>query len=126
MEFSYYPGCSLHSTAREYHDSVQAVFAALDVRLHELPDWNCCGASSAHSVNRRLSLALPARNLAIAQASGRDVVMPCAACFNRHKTTDYEILCRDITGKEFTGLEDHTEFLEKDGCKELIEVLAKA
>jgi hypothetical protein len=43
-----------------------------------------------------------------------------------YKTTDYEILCRDITGKEFTGLEDHTEFLEKDGCKELIEVLAKA
>jgi heterodisulfide reductase subunit B len=36
-----------------------------------------------------LSLALPARNLAIAQAFKRDVVMPCAACFNRHKTADY-------------------------------------
>jgi heterodisulfide reductase subunit B len=91
MEFSYYPGCSLHSTAREYNDSVEAVFAALDVGLHELEDWNCCGASSAHSFNRTLSLALPARNLAIAQENGRDVVMPCAACFNRHKTADYEM-----------------------------------
>jgi heterodisulfide reductase subunit B len=64
---------------------------ALAVELHELEDWNCCGASSAHSVNRALSLALPARNLAIAQREGRDVVMPCAACFNRHKTVDHEM-----------------------------------
>ncbi len=89
MDFSYYPGCSLHSTASEYNASVQAVFGALGVGLHELEDWNCCGASSAHSLNRDLSLALPARNLAIAQKTGMDVVMPCAACFNRHKSADY-------------------------------------
>jgi heterodisulfide reductase subunit B2 len=91
MEFSYYPGCSLHSTACEYDASVRAVFDALEVQLSELEDWNCCGATSAHSLSRSLSLALPARNLAIAQEAGRDVVMPCAACFNRHKTADYEM-----------------------------------
>jgi heterodisulfide reductase subunit B len=101
--FSYYPGCSLHSTAVEYDDSVQSVFAALGVQLHELEDWNCCGASSAHSLNRSLSLALPARNLALAQEAGRDVVMPCAACFNRHKTADYEMRTR----------EDYRETIEK-------------
>jgi heterodisulfide reductase subunit B len=89
MDFSYYPGCSLHSTASEYNASVQAVFSALGVGLRELEDWNCCGASSAHSLNRALSLALPARNLAIAQKAGMDVVMPCAACFSRHKSADY-------------------------------------
>ncbi len=89
MDFSYYPGCSLHSTASEYNASVQAVFRALGVGLHELEDWNCCGASSAHSLNRALSMALPARNLAIAQKTGMDVVMPCAACFSRHKSADY-------------------------------------
>ena len=83
--FAYYPGCSLHSTAAEYDASVQAVFTALDVTLHELEEWTCCGASSAHVVNHTLALALPARNLALAQPSGRDLVMPCAACFNRHK-----------------------------------------
>jgi heterodisulfide reductase subunit B2 len=91
LEYSYYPGCSLHSTASEYNASVLAVFKALEAELHELEDWNCCGASSAHIVSRTLSLALPARNLALAQTAGRDVVMPCAACFNRHKTTDYEM-----------------------------------
>jgi heterodisulfide reductase subunit B len=91
MDFSYYPGCSLHSTASEYNASVQAVFTALGVGLHELEDWNCCGASSAHSLNRDLSLALPARNLSIAQKAGMDVVMPCAACFSRHKSADYAL-----------------------------------
>jgi heterodisulfide reductase subunit B len=111
MDFSYYPGCSLHSTASEYNDSVQEVFTALGVGLHELEDWNCCGASSAHSLNRTLSLALPARNLAIAQRADRDVVMPCAACFNRHKTADYELRTskerrasiESTVGFEFTG-----------------------
>lgn len=89
MDFSYYPGCSLDSTAVEYNDSVQAVFAALGIALHELEDWSCCGASSAHNLDRELSLALPARNISLAQQAGRDVVMPCAACFNRHKTADH-------------------------------------
>ncbi len=111
MEFSYYPGCSLHSTGLEYHLSVQAVFDALGVGLHELEDWNCCGASSAHAVSRDLALALPARNLAIAQAAGLDVVMPCAACYNRHKTADYvmrhdqekRLFLEKAAGFEFNG-----------------------
>ncbi|RCK73159.1 MAG: CoB--CoM heterodisulfide reductase subunit B [Anaerolineae bacterium] len=89
--YTYYPGCSLESTACEYDASVRAVFKALEVELHELEEWNCCGASSAHSVNPVLALALPARNLALAQALGHDLVMPCAACFNRHKSADYEL-----------------------------------
>ncbi len=89
MDYSYFPGCSLHSTAIEYGDSAQAVLAALGAELYELEDWNCCGATSAHSLNHFLALALPARNLALAQRSGRDLVLPCAACFNRHKTTDF-------------------------------------
>lgn len=95
MEYAYYPGCSLESTACEYHTSVQAVFAALGVELQELEGWNCCGASSAHSLNPSLAFLLPARNLAIAQAAGRNVVMPCAACFNRHVTVDHELRTQD-------------------------------
>ncbi|MEM5773675.1 MAG: CoB--CoM heterodisulfide reductase iron-sulfur subunit B family protein [Anaerolineaceae bacterium] len=90
-EYSYYPGCSLHSTAKEFGQSVQAVFTALDVRLNELPDWNCCSASSGHSLNPELSLALSGRNIAIAQQQRLDVVMPCAACFNRHKTAQHAL-----------------------------------
>ncbi len=83
MELSYYPGCSLHGTSVEYDESTRAVCSALDITLREIEDWSCCGATSAHSVGGDLSLALPARNLELAARDGRDVVVPCAACFNR-------------------------------------------
>jgi len=98
-EYSYYPGCSLHSTAIEFNESVQAVFKALDIDLYELEDWNCCSAASATTLNHALSLALPGRNLAIAQKSGRDVVIPCTGCYNRHKTTERELKRRSAAGQ---------------------------
>jgi heterodisulfide reductase subunit B len=104
---------------------VEAVFTALDVELHELTDWNCCGASSAHSVNRTLSLALPARNLAIAQETGRDVVMPCAACFNRHKTTEYEIRTNAARRAEIEEMVQF-EFSDMVAVRPLLDVVANA
>ncbi|HMD90410.1 MAG TPA: CoB--CoM heterodisulfide reductase iron-sulfur subunit B family protein [Anaerolineaceae bacterium] len=91
MEYSYYPGCSLHSTAREFDDSIQSIFKTLDIKLYELDDWNCCSAASATTLNHALSLALPGRNLAIAQKSGRDMLIPCTGCYNRHKSTEFEL-----------------------------------
>ncbi len=89
QSYSYYPGCSLHSTGLEYGLSTRAVFRHLGVELVELEDWNCCGASSAHALDHTLAIALPARTLALAQSGGRDLVTPCAACFNRLKRADY-------------------------------------
>ncbi len=84
MELAYYPGCSLHSTGQEFDLSVRAVFSRLGIGLTELEDWSCCGASSAHAIDPDLAVMLPARNLALAQRTGLDVLMPCAACYNRH------------------------------------------
>ncbi|MEW6751490.1 MAG: CoB--CoM heterodisulfide reductase iron-sulfur subunit B family protein [Candidatus Latescibacterota bacterium] len=91
MELSYFPGCSLHSTAREYDESTRAVCAALGIGLKELADWNCCGSTSAHSVNAELARRLPARNLEIAARAGLDLMMPCAACYSRMKTAQAEL-----------------------------------
>jgi heterodisulfide reductase subunit B len=85
MKVTYYPGCSLEGTALDYAASIAGIAPLLDVDLVELFDWNCCGASSAHSLNHRLALDLPARNLALAEKAGRDLVVPCALCFNRLK-----------------------------------------
>ena len=84
MKTGYYPGCSLGGTSREFGESLVAVAKALGAPLAEIEDWSCCGASSAHVVDHRLAVALPARNLALAEALGFDeVVAPCAACYNR-------------------------------------------
>jgi heterodisulfide reductase subunit B len=112
VSLAYYPGCSLHGTSREFDESFHAVAAALHIELQEIDDWSCCGASSAHPVDHTLGVALPARNLALAEAQGADeVVAPCAACFNRLAAARYE-LERDaalaarlpgILGRDFTN-----------------------
>lgn len=88
----FYPGCSLKGSSREYGESTLALAAALGMPLTEIDDWNCCGASSAHAVSRELSLALPARVLALAAAQGfEEVVVPCAACYNRLSLAGHEL-----------------------------------
>ena len=91
MKVSYYPGCSLHSTGLEYGESTQEVCQILDIELNELTDWNCCGASSAHSTDEVLAIELPARNLVAAEEAGLDLVVPCAACFQRFKVAEKHI-----------------------------------
>ena len=81
----------MDSTAKEYDMSVHSVCKELDVELQELPDWNCCGASSGHCTNLKLSLALPGRNLAIAEREGMDIAVSCPACFLRLKKVDYDL-----------------------------------
>jgi len=88
MKVSYYPGCSLEGTAADYAASIAGVAPLLGLELAELEDWNCCGASAAHSLNHQLALELPARNLALAEKAGRDLVVPCALCFNRLKAAE--------------------------------------
>lgn len=92
MKLGFYPGCSLNGTAREYNESVKALAPVFGIELVDIDDWNCCGASAAHAVNRDLSLALPARTLALAEKQGFDeIVVPCAACFNRLAVAQYEL-----------------------------------
>lgn len=91
MNVSYYPGCCMHGTAKGYDQSIQAVSRALGVNLVEVDGWTCCGASSAHATNFELSVALPTRNLMAAQKRGLDVMVPCAACFNRFKSAEHHL-----------------------------------
>lgn len=81
MRYTYYPGCTSETTAVEFGQSTEAVCEALEIELIELDDWNCCGASSAHSLDHELSLALPGRNVALAQEAGLDILIPCPACY---------------------------------------------
>ena len=89
---AYYPGCSLHSTSKEFNDSALAVCEALDINLIEPKGWLCCGSSAAHRADPEAAVELPLENLALIEQSGfNEVTMPCAACFSRHKFTQHEL-----------------------------------
>jgi heterodisulfide reductase subunit B len=80
-QYSYFPGCSLKSTAVAYDLSVRAISASLGIELIELEDWNCCGTTAYSSIDRLESIAIPCRNMALAEKKGLDLVTPCTACY---------------------------------------------
>ncbi|MBO8159859.1 CoB--CoM heterodisulfide reductase iron-sulfur subunit B family protein [Thermosyntropha sp.] len=104
MKLAYYPGCSLDGSAVEYGLSTERVARILGVELKEIDDWNCCGATAGHNTDKLLSLALPARNLALAEKEGLDVLAPCAACYNRFKATEHAV-------REDAGLKARIEYI---------------
>ncbi len=92
MDLAYYPGCSLYQSAKLYNHQTGLVFDRLGFHLHELDDWSCCGATSAGKINDFMAVALPARNLGIAEATKLpELVIPCAACYSRTKVAQQQL-----------------------------------
>lgn len=79
--YTYYPGCSAEATAIPLGLSVPPVTKALDMELIELEDWNCCGSTPYWSVDKLEAASMAARNLALAEKTGLDLVTPCSNCF---------------------------------------------
>ncbi|MCG8471569.1 MAG: hypothetical protein MI742_06890 [Desulfobacterales bacterium] len=90
MEVTWFPGCSMKTSAMENHESFKIFCEAIGIKLIELPDWNCCGSSSAHSIDHELALDLVSRNLARAP-KGRPILTACPSCTLRFKETHHRL-----------------------------------
>jgi len=121
MQVGYYPGCSLESSAKEFDLSIRAIFKEMGVSLQEIPDWNCCGASPAHSLNEELAIALPYWNLVKAEEAGLDkIVSPCPACYSHLKHIHEEVVkdshladrLQTIVGKGYGGKTESKHLLD--------------
>ncbi len=102
MKYYYYPGCSMATTGKSYQQSIDAVTRKIDMSLLTIPDWNCCGATAAHSISEKMAIALPARNLALAQKDGEDleIAVACASCYSRMKFAHHAITSNPDTQAE--------------------------
>jgi heterodisulfide reductase subunit B len=89
---AYYPGCALEGSGGPYDRSTRALVKELGLEMHELADWNCCGAMEVKNVHPMLQTYMSARNLAIAsEKMGFDTVMaPCNGCYHNLKKAEYE------------------------------------
>ncbi len=77
--YSYFPGCSLATTAKENSTSMIHFAKEQGINLVELKDWNCCGSSSAHSIDHELADQLAMRNLSLAPPD-RPLLIACPSC----------------------------------------------
>jgi len=102
------------------HESTMAVSKALGIELIEPRGWTCCGATAGHQTDRFLSVALPAASLAKVKHEGLEMVVSCAACYNRMKVANHEIqnsaeMRKDIgdaLGRDYDGSVKVRHFLE--------------
>ena len=120
MIYSYFPGCSAESTARDMHESTLEVAKALGIKLVEPKNWTCCGATAGHQTDKFLSVALPAATLAKVKNDGLDMVVSCAACYNRMEVANHEIqkseqMRKDVAealGHDYDGSVNVRHFME--------------
>ncbi|MEJ2169572.1 MAG: CoB--CoM heterodisulfide reductase iron-sulfur subunit B family protein [Desulfobacterales bacterium] len=127
MKYQYYPGCSLEGTALEYNLSTQALMASVGAELLEIEDWTCCGASAADSISDLLSLALPARNIAIAEKTDevRDILVPCSACYLNLKKVEAKIRSEPAILKKLNSIlnEDQLQISGRLHVRHLLDVI---
>jgi heterodisulfide reductase subunit B len=124
LNYSYYPGCSLHASAKEYDESTRGLFKALRIGLQEVPDWLCCGATPAHNVDELLSLSLCAKNLELSEQVEGDLAVACAACFSRLKVAQHKLDENAEKRKQVEYALDAPLAIEKP-VKHLLEILAR-
>ncbi len=98
----------------------------LGIKLKELEDWNCCGATAYFHVDELLAYTLTARNLAMAEKEGSEVVAPCSACYkNMYFTNVHLNEDPDLAEHINEALqEDNLSYSGKVAVKHLIEVFS--
>ena len=89
-ELSYFPGCSLATTAKENNASLKSFLRHFNIRINEIEDWNCCGSSSTHSVDANLALVLASRNLFLAPKN-KPLLIACPGCYLRLGSAKLEL-----------------------------------
>ena len=118
MKYTFFPGCSLEATAKDFQTSTLAMAGKVGLELAELEDWICCGSTAAHSSDPLLADALPAQNLRAAK--GQTVAVACAACYSRLKMANHHIASdaavrakvAKVVGGDYDGLTPVRHLLE--------------
>jgi heterodisulfide reductase subunit B2 len=131
VSYTFYPGCSLDATAKDFHVSTFAVAGKIGLDMPEIENWICCGSTAAHSSDPLLADALPAQNLRAAK--GRTVAVACASCYSRLKMANHHIAgdaavraeVAQVVGGDYDGLTPVRHMLEILGEDLRQEIAAK-
>lgn len=126
-KYAYFPGCSLEKMAQSYDRSTQECAARLGLEFQELEDWNCCGATAYFHVDQLLAYTLCARNLAMAEKAGLDLVAPCSGCYKNtffaraHLKADPDL----AEHVNYALAEDNLRFAGGSAVRHLLEVFVQ-
>ena len=124
MTFSYYPGCTLKTKAKELDRFARLSAEALGFTLEELPDWQCCGGTYPMAKDEIATKLSSVRALASARDLGHDLVTLCSACHNVIKQVNNDMANdQDISWKANNYLKLDQEYHGETKILHYLEVL---
>ena len=91
MKFSYYPGCTLKTKAKELDAFGRCSAAKLGVELEEIENWQCCGAVYPQAEDEIATKLSAVRALDAAKQSGQELVTLCSACHHVLKRVNHDM-----------------------------------
>ncbi|MFR3041145.1 heterodisulfide reductase-related iron-sulfur binding cluster, partial [Ruminococcus callidus] len=95
MTYSYFPGCTLKTKAKDLDHYARISAEALGFTLEELPDWQCCGGVYPMAKNEIATKLSSIRALAKAKELGQPLVTLCSACHNVIKQVNHDMQTDD-------------------------------
>lgn len=80
MNLAVFRCCPTNTLLKQYETSTNAVLQALDVHFIDIKEFNCCGYP-LKNINFKAYVLSSARNLALAEDRGSDILTFCNCCF---------------------------------------------
>ncbi len=122
LKYAFYTGCSAKGVAPELYESTKLVAEKLGMELIELDAASCCGAGAVQEKDEFLALTINARNLALAEELGLDLLTICNTCTVMLRETKFKLdndpelkaAVNDVlkeVGLEYKGTSEVTHFL---------------
>lgn len=108
--YSLFIGCNIPARVRSYESASRAVLDNLGVRLLDSREFTCCGYP-LRNVDQEAFLLSAARNLALANRMGHDMLVLCSCCFGSLKAAQH------MLGRDETARRDVERILREEGLR---------
>lgn len=124
MVYSYYPGCTLKTKAKNLDNYARLCAEALGFKLEEVENWQCCGAVYPLATDEIATKLSSVRILNTAKEKNQDLVTLCSACHHVIKRVNDDMKnYEDIRNKVNNYLE--IEYPGETSVLHFIELLHK-
>jgi len=105
QEFAVFWGCTIPARFPFIEKATRVVLDDLGARVHELDGHTCCPEGTLVKANApRTFYAAAARNLALVERAGLDVVTPCNGCYSTFKEAQNHLATHRPEREEINGL----------------------
>lgn len=117
MKFALFVGCTIPRRVQQYELSAKAIFKKLDIDVEDIREFNCCGYP-IRNIDFKTFILFSARNLALAEKQGLNLMTLCKCCFGSLKKANY-LIKNDVSLRNETNSILSREGLEYRGTLEV-------